>query len=73
MKQQILDKISELLALVNALPEGDLQAQLDAALLRVVELEGIVVAKDAIIADQAAKLASVNLLAKEIDNQIEDV
>ena len=27
MKQQLLDKASELVALINALPEGDLSAQ----------------------------------------------
>lgn len=73
MKQQILDKIAELLALVNALPEpGELEARIAALEAEVLDLQGQIAAKDAVIAEQAAKLALVDGLAKQIDAAIPD-
>lgn len=79
MKQQILDKIAELLVLVNSLTEGDLEAQIVALQAEVAakealvtELQGQIAAKDAVIADQASKLAAVDALAKQIDATVPD-
>ena len=72
MKQQILDKISELVALVNQIPEGDLPAQIAALQAQVVQLQADIVAKDAIIAEQAGRLAQADQLAKSIDALIPD-
>ena len=73
MKQQILDKIAELVALVNSLPEpGDLEAQIIALQAQVADLQAQLAAKDALILDQSAKLALVDGLAKQIDAAIPD-
>ena len=72
MKQQILDKIAELVALVNAIPDGDLEAQILALQAQVADLQAQLAAKDAVILEQAGKLALVDGLAKQIDAAIPD-
>ena len=68
MKEQILAKIAELVALVNSLPEpGELEARIVALEAQVAQLQADLVAKDAIIAEQAGRLAQADLLAKQID------
>lgn len=66
VKSDIVAKIAELSALVDMIVEPVDPSQ------QIAELQAQIVAKDAIIAEQAAKLASADLLAKQIDAAIPD-
>lgn len=65
MKQQLLDKIAELVALINEMQDGDLAAQVAALQEQVASLQSE-------LTNAKSILSSVNAKAKEIDAAIED-
>jgi len=73
MKQQILDKIAELLILVNGIVESDSSAIIAALQAEVADLTAQLAAKDAELVVANTKLSEIDLLAKEIDAKTADV
>lgn len=68
LKQDIQAKIVELSALVDSIVEPvDPSEQIAQLTAQVASLQADVAAKEVIIADQGAKLAEMDLLAKRID------
>lgn len=65
MKQQLLDKIAELVALINDMQDGDLAAQVAALQEQVASLQSE-------LADAKSKLSAANAIFKQGDNLISD-
>lgn len=61
LKSDIVAKIAELSTLVDSIVEPVDPSE------QIAQLQAEIVAKDAVIADQASKLAQADLLAKQID------
>ena len=72
MKQQILDKIAELLVLVNGIVESDSSAVIAALQIEVADLTAQLAAKDAELVVANTKLSEIDLLAKAIDAKTVD-
>lgn len=73
VKSDIIAKIAELAALADQIVEAiDPSEQIAQLQAQVAALQVEAAAKDLIIADQAMKLAAVDLLAKQIDAAIPD-
>jgi len=72
MKQQILDKIAELLVLVNGIVEDDSSAVIAALQAEVADLTAQLAAKDAELVAANTKLSEIDLLAKAIDAKTVD-
>jgi len=72
MKQQILDKIAELLVLVNGIVEDDSSAVIAALQAEVADLTAQLAAKDEELVVANTKLSEIDLLAKAIDAKTVD-
>lgn len=68
MKQLLLNKIEELLALVNSISEDNSEAVIAALQAQVADLELQLAAKVEELSLANAKLAEIDLLAKQIDS-----
>jgi len=68
LKQLLLNKIEELLALVNSISEDNSEAVIAALQAQVADLELQLAAKVEELSLANAKLAEIDLLAKQIDS-----
>ncbi len=68
MKQLLLNKIEELLSLVNSISEDNSEAVIAALQAQVADLELQLAAKVEELSLANAKLAEIDLLAKQIDS-----
>lgn len=72
LKQDILNKLAEVVALVYQIVEDDSAAQIAALQAQVLDLQGQLAAKEAELVDVKAKLAEANALFKQGDALIDD-